>query len=127
MHGRDSLCLMPSGGGKSLCYQLPTIISKGITLVVSPLLSLITDQVLGLWDLGVRALAMTSLASRQEINRTYKEVDNPETKVLYVMPEMVIRAKRLMSKLEKLHKARSHMPWVVFISCPLWLHGSKLT
>ncbi|CAD7699899.1 unnamed protein product [Ostreobium quekettii] len=107
LHGRDVLCLMPSGGGKSLCYQLPAAISNGVTLVVSPLLSLITDQVMGLKAVGIQALALMSLLSREETTQAYRAVDNPSTgvKMLYSTPEMVIKAKRLMSKLEKLHKA----------------------
>ncbi|KAL3144145.1 hypothetical protein ABBQ32_003934 [Trebouxia sp. C0010 RCD-2024] len=78
MQGRDVLCLLPSGGGKSLCYQLPALTGKGVTLVVSPLLSLIQDQVLGLSALGIKALALTSITPKEQITSMYHQMESDE-------------------------------------------------
>ncbi|EIE26127.1 ATP-dependent DNA helicase [Coccomyxa subellipsoidea C-169] len=106
LQGRDVLCLMPTGGGKSLCYQLPALISGGLTLVVSPLLSLIHDQVLGLRSLGIPVISLSSLTPKEEITAAYKQMDSDtDIRFVYVTPERVVSAKRFMSKLEKLYKA----------------------
>ncbi|BDA44413.1 ATP-dependent DNA helicase Q1 [Coccomyxa sp. Obi] len=106
LQGRDVLCLMPTGGGKSLCYQLPALITGGLTLVVSPLLSLIHDQVLGLRSLGIPAISLSSLTPKEDVTAAYKELEsNNGIRFVYVTPERVVSAKRFMSKLEKLYKA----------------------
>lgn len=106
LQGRDVLCLLPSGGGKSLCYQLPALTGKGVTLVVSPLLSLIHDQVLGLEALGIKALALTSMTPKEQITRMYQQMENDsDVRLVYATPERIVGAKRFMGKLEKLYKA----------------------
>ncbi|KAG2491389.1 hypothetical protein HYH03_010180 [Edaphochlamys debaryana] len=105
LQGRDVLCLMPSGGGKSLTYQLPALVSGGLTLVVSPLLSLIQDQVLSLRALGISGGSLTSLSSKEDVAAMYGRMDKGELKLLYVTPEKIVSSKRFMSKLEKVHQA----------------------
>ncbi|GLC73616.1 hypothetical protein PLESTF_001400400 [Pleodorina starrii] len=105
LQGRDVLCLLPSGGGKSLCYQLPALVSPGLTLVVSPLLSLIQDQVLSLRALSISGSCLTSLSSKEEVAEVYGKMDRGELKLLYVTPEKIVSSKRFMSKLEKVHQA----------------------
>ncbi|GIL70438.1 hypothetical protein Vretimale_3595 [Volvox reticuliferus] len=105
LQGRDVLCLLPSGGGKSLCYQLPALVSSGLTLVVSPLLSLIQDQVLSLRALGIDGACLTSLSSKEDVAKVYGKMDRGELKLLYVTPEKIVSSKRFMSKLEKVHQA----------------------
>ncbi|GLI58828.1 hypothetical protein VaNZ11_000592 [Volvox africanus] len=105
LQGRDVLCLLPSGGGKSLCYQLPALVSSGLTLVVSPLLSLIQDQVLSLRALGIDGACLTSLSSKEDVAAVYGKMDRGELKLLYVTPEKIVSSKRFMSKLEKVHQA----------------------
>ncbi|KAL3130511.1 hypothetical protein ABBQ38_15564 [Trebouxia sp. C0009 RCD-2024] len=106
MQGRDVLCLLPSGGGKSLCYQLPALTGKGVTLVVSPLLSLIQDQVLGLRARGIKALALTSITPKEQITSMYHQMESDEDiRMVYATPERIVGAKRFMGKLEKLYKA----------------------
>ncbi|KAK7252557.1 hypothetical protein RIF29_36597 [Crotalaria pallida] len=107
MSGRDVLVIMAAGGGKSLCYQLPAILRDGIVLVVSPLLSLIQDQVMGLTDLGIPAYMLTSTTSKDNEKFVYKALEKGEgeLKVLYVTPEKISKSKRFMSKLEKCNHA----------------------
>lgn len=106
MSGRDVLVIMAAGGGKSLCYQLPAVLRDGIALVVSPLLSLIQDQVMGLTALGIPAHMLTSTNKGDE-KFIYKALEKGEgeLKVLYVTPEKISKSKRFMSKLEKCHHA----------------------
>ncbi|CAI5958453.1 unnamed protein product [Closterium sp. NIES-64] len=99
---RDVFVIMPAGGGKSLCYQLPALLSPGISLVVSPLLSLIHDQVMCLSGFGVPAAMLTSTTSKEEERAIYNTLEHGEG-LLYVTPEKVARSKRFMSKLEKCH------------------------
>ena len=84
---RDSLVLMPTGGGKSLCYQLPALILDGLTLVVSPLIALMKDQVDALEANGIQAAFVNSTLSYQEIRRVQMRASQGELKMLYVAPE----------------------------------------
>ncbi|XP_075109311.1 ATP-dependent DNA helicase Q-like 2 isoform X3 [Nicotiana tabacum] len=107
MSGRDVLVIMAAGGGKSLCYQLPAVLRDGVALVVSPLLSLIQDQVMGLAALGIPAFMLTSTTSKENEKFIYKALEkgDDELKILYVTPEKISKSKRFMSKLEKCHHA----------------------
>ncbi|VAI04433.1 ATP-dependent DNA helicase Q-like 2 isoform X2 [Triticum aestivum] len=107
MSGKDVLVIMAAGGGKSLCYQLPAVLRDGITLVVSPLLSLIQDQVMGLAALGIPAHMLTSTTNKEIEKFIYKALEKGEgeLKILYVTPEKISKSKRFMSKLEKCHHA----------------------
>ncbi|OEL16729.1 Mediator of RNA polymerase II transcription subunit 34, partial [Dichanthelium oligosanthes] len=107
MSGRDILVIMAAGGGKSLCYQLPAVLRNGIALVVSPLLSLIQDQVMGLAALGIPAYMLTSTTNKEVEKFIYRTLDKGEgeLKILYVTPEKISKSKRFMSKLEKCHNA----------------------
>ncbi|GMN40568.1 hypothetical protein TIFTF001_009782 [Ficus carica] len=107
MSGRDVMVIMAAGGGKSLCYQLPALLRNGIALVVSPLLSLIQDQVMGLAALGISANMLTSTTSKDEEKFIYKALEkgDGDLKILYVTPEKISKSKRFMSKLEKCHNA----------------------
>ncbi len=87
MEGRDVLGVMPTGGGKSLCYQIPAILMPGITLVVSPLISLMKDQVTALKAAGVPAAYINSSLSAGQINKVYQNLLEGRYKIVYIAPE----------------------------------------
>jgi ATP-dependent DNA helicase RecQ len=84
---QDCLVLMPTGGGKSLCFQLPSLIMHGITLVVSPLIALMKDQVDALTANGINAAYLNSSLSKREQRDVYDRVQRGQVKLLYVAPE----------------------------------------
>lgn len=88
--GRDTLAVMPTGGGKSLCYQIPAILYDGLTVVVSPLISLMKDQVEQLRAYGVPSLFLNSSLSPQEYLENMEYVKRGEVKLLYVAPETLL-------------------------------------
>lgn len=90
-NGDDCLVVMPTGGGKSLCYQLPAMILKGITIVVSPLISLMKDQVDSLIQMGISACYLNSSLSREEISGIYRHLSQHQIKLLYVSPEKLLQ------------------------------------
>ena len=85
--GKDVFAMLPTGGGKSLCYQLPGIIRKGLTIVVSPLISLMQDQIKQLNDRDIKAKAIISGMSYREIDITLDNVRFGNYDFLYVSPE----------------------------------------
>jgi ATP-dependent DNA helicase RecQ len=85
--GQDTVVLMPTGGGKSLCYQLPALVFDGITLVVSPLIALMKDQVDSLTANGIAAAVINSSVKNDEIGRIRESLRRGEVKLLYVAPE----------------------------------------
>ena len=85
--GNDCLCVMPTGGGKSLCYQLPSLVRPGLTIVVSPLIALMKDQVDGLQKRGIRATLINSSLSPQEQNERLEQVSSGRFSMVYVAPE----------------------------------------
>jgi ATP-dependent DNA helicase RecQ len=87
LQGQDSLVLMPTGGGKSLCYQLPAVLLPGITIVVSPLIALMKDQVDGLTRQGIDAAFINSSLDANEINAIFTRLAQGSIKLLYVAPE----------------------------------------
>lgn len=89
LQGRDSLVLMPTGGGKSMCYQLPAILLPGITIVISPLIALMKDQVDGLTRQGIPAAYINSSQDLAEVNQIMHRLALGEIKLLYVAPERV--------------------------------------
>ncbi len=88
--GRDTLAVMPTGGGKSLCYQIPALLFDGLTVVVSPLISLMKDQVEQLRAFGVPALFINSSLSSQDYQHNMEQVKRGEVKLLYVAPETLL-------------------------------------
>ncbi|WP_461243417.1 DNA helicase RecQ [Secundilactobacillus muriivasis] len=84
---QPTLAIMPTGGGKSLCYQIPALIVPGVTLVVSPLISLMKDQVDALNENGIPATFINSSLSYQEINERFDQAATQQVKLLYVSPE----------------------------------------
>ncbi|GAK85478.1 ATP-dependent DNA helicase RecQ [Vibrio ponticus] len=90
IEGRDSLVIMPTGGGKSLCYQIPALVRSGLTLVISPLISLMKDQVDQLKANGVAAECVNSTMSREELISVYNRMHSGNLKLVYVSPERVL-------------------------------------
>ncbi|MCC5962907.1 MAG: DNA helicase RecQ [Rhodobacteraceae bacterium] len=85
--GRDTLAIMPTGGGKSLCYQLPALCREGVTLVISPLIALMRDQVRALQEVGVAAGALTSGNTEAETDAVFTGLSRGALKLLYIAPE----------------------------------------
>ncbi|MDH4054162.1 MAG: DNA helicase RecQ [Gammaproteobacteria bacterium] len=91
MNGQDSLVLQPTGGGKSVCYQIPAILMDGVTLVVSPLIALMQDQVAALKLLGVDAAFLNSTLSGDEQSEVYRRLAVGNLRLLYVAPERLMQ------------------------------------
>ncbi len=84
---QSSLCVMPTGGGKSLCYQIPSMMLEGTTIVISPLISLMKDQVDTLLQVGIPAAYINSSLTAEEVRETMEEVVNGQYRLLYIAPE----------------------------------------
>ena len=91
LSGEDVLTIMPTGGGKSLCYQLPALMFKGMTVVVSPLIALMQSQVAQLQLLGIKAASLNSSNTFQENRNTLNMLDTNELKMLYAAPERLVK------------------------------------
>ena len=91
LQGRDSFVLMPTGGGKSLCYQLPALLLPQVTIVVSPLMSLMKDQVDALQANGIAAEFVNSSLSREQVLQVFSRLRRGEIKLLYVAPERLLQ------------------------------------
>jgi ATP-dependent DNA helicase RecQ len=90
LEGRDSLVIMPTGGGKSLCYQIPAILNEGTGLVVSPLIALMQDQVTALRELGIAAEFLNSSQSPDERREVMSKLRQGKLQLLYVAPERLV-------------------------------------
>ncbi|KAI8387533.1 P-loop containing nucleoside triphosphate hydrolase protein [Blakeslea trispora] len=108
---RDIFVVLPTGGGKSLCYQLPALLEDGFTLVISPLVSLIKDQVYHLKDANVPAAYLTGTSTKEQVIQVQRDMVpvKPATtthfKLLYVTPEKIAKSKRFMARLNKAYDA----------------------
>lgn len=87
---QDVLTILPTGGGKSLCYQLPTLLMTGVTVVISPLIALMQDQVKALNDLDIKAEMISSSQSADENSFTMQKLLKGELKFIYVAPERLV-------------------------------------
>ena len=100
MNGKSSLCVMPTGGGKSLCYQIPSLLLDGTTIVISPLISLMKDQVDTLLQAGIPATFINSTLSSEEVRETMEEVLNGQYRMLYIAPER-LESQAFLNQLKK--------------------------
>ena len=91
LHKKDSLAIMPTGSGKSLCFQIPALLFPGMTVVVSPLISLMEDQVMQLKELGITAVYLNSTLSQEEYQQTAAQIRAGEVDLLYAAPETLVR------------------------------------
>ncbi|CAH0746972.1 unnamed protein product [Bemisia tabaci] len=103
---KDCILIMPTGGGKSLCFQLPALIEDGFTLVISPMISLMEDQIMHLNKLGVKAEMISSETNLKASNGIFQGMVESKSslKLLYVAPERLAKSKKFMSKLQKAHE-----------------------
>jgi ATP-dependent DNA helicase RecQ len=93
--GGDAVVLMPTGGGKSLCYQIPALVRPGLGVVISPLIALMQDQVAALRQLGVKAAMLNSAISFEEVRAVERQATNGELDLLYVAPERLLQPRTL--------------------------------
>lgn len=87
INGNDVVAIMPTGGGKSICYQIPALILEGLTVIISPLISLMKDQVDAINSMGIESAYINSILSQQEIDIIFNYVREGHIKILYVAPE----------------------------------------
>src|SRR3990167_3477427 len=99
--GNDALVLMPTGGGKSLCYQIPAILRPGTGIVVSPLIALMQDQVDSLLQLGVRAAFLNSSQDWQQASQIEQQLRQGQLDLIYVAPERLL-TERFLGVLDQL-------------------------
>ncbi len=92
LDGTDTLAIMPTGGGKSLCYQIPALYFEGVTLVISPLISLMQDQVMNLKEYGVKSVFLNSTLTYKELQKTKAQILAKEVKIVYVSPEGILNS-----------------------------------
>lgn len=93
--GNDALVLMPTGGGKSLCYQIPALVSSGVGIVISPLIALMQDQVNAMHQIGVKAAFLNSTLSYEQICEIEQQLLANELDLLYIAPERLIAARTI--------------------------------
>lgn len=102
LNKKDVFCVMPTGAGKSLCYQIPALIFDGVTLVISPLISLMKDQVDNLIDMGINSAYINSSLSNDEINDILSNAFNGVYKLIYVAPER-LESKSFVESIKRLN------------------------
>ena len=90
LSGRDIFGIMPTGGGKSLCYQIPAIMMDGVALIISPLISLMKDQVMALTNIGVKAAFINSSLTSEELRGAYRNMRSGQYKIVYIAPERLL-------------------------------------
>lgn len=117
MSGRDVFAVLPTGGGKSLCYQVPALMLEGVTLVISPLIALMQDQVQRLQQLGIEAICINSSYSSREIDQAWTDIEFGRYKLVYMAPERIhsdrfrARADRLNISLVAIDEAHCISEW----------------
>lgn len=100
--GHNSICVMPTGGGKSMCYQIPALVMEGTTIVVSPLISLMKDQVDALLAAGIPAAYINSSLGFDEVRETLMDVQRGAVKLLYIAPER-LDSEMFLNELQGVH------------------------
>ncbi len=108
LSGRDVLCILPTGAGKSLCWQLPAVVHGGLTVVISPLIALMRDQVQHLADIGVPAVSLDSLMSPEEKGEAVRRIWQGEVQIVFVSPERLEQ-----SSFRRL--CRDAQPWLIVV------------
>jgi len=117
LEGRSALAIFPTGGGKSLCYQIPALLLDGLTLVISPLIALMKDQVDALNAKGIAAARLDSTLTAEEVAKVYQQLDAGSLKLLYIAPERFAnetfrqRMKRLPIQLAAIDEAHCISEW----------------